>query len=163
MRNRSNSIAVVLLWIAAGVGCWLLFVASSFSVHELWLCLVFTALTVFMVFITWRQMNVGFTPSFRQVIALWRLPWYVLHDTFEVTVILAKDAARIRRAGSHFRAAPFVSKPGEHDNSREVLATAGTTMTPSIIVVGITDTHILFHQLERSPLPRMVRDIEARQ
>lgn len=163
MRKHSNSFITVLLWIAAAIASWLLFVASSYSFHELWLCAAFTGLTVVMVFLAWRQINVGFAPTLRQLIALWRLPWYVLHDSIEVTAVLMKDALHIRPAGSHFRAAPFASDSGPSDESGVVLATAGTTMTPSIIVLGITGSRFFFHQLERSPVPRMVADIEARQ
>jgi hypothetical protein len=160
MRKRSNSFAVVLLWITAAAGCWLLFVASSYSSHELWLCVAFTVLTVLMVYLAWRQMNVGFSPRLKQALAIWRLPWYVLSDTWEMFVILSKDLAG-RHPGSFFRVTPFCNAEGDEGTSQVILATAYTTVTPSFIVIGVSDHELLFHQVQQSEIPRMIRDIEG--
>lgn len=159
MKERSNSLALVLPIVAA-MGCWLLFTAS-FSLHELLLGAAFTIFTTIVSSLAWRSMGVLFTPTLRQIICLWRLPWYVLHDTIEVSAILAKDLVGIR-AGSHFRATGFPSPSDKHSSARVVLATTGTTMTPSIIVLGVWDNYLLLHQLQRSPLPRMITDLEVR-
>jgi hypothetical protein len=159
MGNRSNNFVVVLLWIAAAVGCWLLFVASSYSSHELWLCAPFTALTVLMVHLAWQQVRVGFSPRLRQAIALWRLPWYVLSGTWEMFTILAKDLAG-KHPGSFFRATPFDRAEGRVGDSQVVLATAYTTVAPNFIVIGVSEDKLLFHQVEQSDVPRMIRDIE---
>jgi hypothetical protein len=104
-------------------------------------------------------MGLLFTPGIRQAACLWRLPWYVLHDSIEVSLVLAKDMFGVQAAGSHYRATPFPFDPERHDSARVVLATTGTTMTPSIIVLGWADNRLLFHQLKRSPLPRMIADL----
>lgn len=153
----------VLLAIAI-MGWWLLFTAS-FSLHELVLGAAFTALTLGVTALAWRGMGVFFAPTVAQVARLWRLPWHVLHDSLEVTLILLKDMTGIRRAGSHFRAVSFPCEAGSNDSERAVLATAGTSVTPSIIVLGIAEDRLLLHQLQRSPLPRMIwelRDLEER-
>jgi multisubunit Na+/H+ antiporter MnhE subunit len=159
MKDKTNSL-VIALPIVAAMGCWLLFTAS-FSFHELALGAAFTALTAIVMSLAWRSMGVLFRPTFRQVICLWRLPWYILHDSIEVSVTLAKDLIGIR-AGSHLRATDFPSPSDKHSSARAVLATTGTTMTPSIIVLGIANNFLLLHQLERSSLPRMIKDLETR-
>lgn len=162
MRKNSNSLAADSL-IAVSLGAaimasWVLF-TGSFSIHELVLGAGFTVVTLIVTALAWRDMGVLFTPTLAQVACLWRLPWYVLHDSLEVTVILLKDLAGIRRAGSHFRAVRFPSGSGPHELERTVLAAAGTTVTPSMIVLGIGDDHLFFHQLKRSSVPRMIRDL----
>lgn len=164
MRRKSNSLVLnSLVAVSLGIAIialWLLF-TGSFNFHELLLGASFTILTLILTALAWRGMGVLFNPTLAQVAQLWRLPWYVLHDSIEVTVILLKDLAGIRRAGSHFRAEPFPSGSGRHERERTVLATAGTTITPSLIVLGIADGHILLHQLQRSPIPRMIRDLRG--
>ena len=168
MRTNSDRLVAPLiaaLLAIAIMGWWLLFTAS-FSLHELVLGAAFTALTLLVTALAWRGMGVFFTPTLAQVACLWRIPWYVLHDSVEVTLILLKDMTGIQRAGSHFRATGFPCEEGSHDSERVVLATAGTSVTPSIIVLGIAQDRLLLHQLQRSPLPRMIRelrDLEDRQ
>ena len=140
------------------MGGWVLFTGSG-SLHELIFGAAFTALTLAITALAWRDMGILFKPSVRQVFCLWRIPWYVLHDSVEVSLILAKDVFGVREAGSHFRAAAFPSDTEKHDISRAVLATTGTTMTPSTIVLGVEDDLLLLHQLQRSPLPRMIADL----
>ena len=142
------------------MGCWLLF-AASFTLHELLLGAAFTFLTAAITALAWRSMGVLFAPSFSQVICIWRLPWYVLHDSISVTITLAKDLLGVR-AGSHFRATAFPPPADKHSSARVILATTATTMTPSIIVLGTQENYLLLHQLQRSPLPKMITDLEAR-
>lgn len=140
------------------MGCWVLF-TGSFSLHELVLGAAFTALTLGVTALAWRNMGILFSPTVRQVFCLWRIPWYVLHDSVEVSLILANDMLGFREAGSHFRAVTFPSDTEKHDIARAVLATTGTTMTPSTIVLGVEDDLLLLHQLQRSPLPKMIADL----
>ncbi|MGH9588385.1 MAG: hypothetical protein ACRD3F_15655 [Acidobacteriaceae bacterium] len=159
MKVSSNSLVIVPPIVAA-MGCWLLFTAS-FTLHELLLGVAFIILTAIISALAWRSMGVLFTPAFSQVLCLWRLPWYVLHDSIEVTSILAKDFMGVR-AGSHFRSTAFPPPSDKHSSARVVLATTATTMTPSIIVLGVQESHLLLHQLQRTPLPKMITDLEVR-
>lgn len=159
MKERSISLVIVSPIVAA-MACWLLF-TGSFTLHELLLGAAFTILTAIITALAWRSMGVLFTPSFSQVICIWRLPWYVLHDSVSVTITLSKDLLGIR-AGSHFRATAFPPPLDKHSSARAVLATTATTMTPSIIVLGVQENYLLFHQLQRSPIPKMITDLEVR-
>lgn len=83
----------------------------------------------------------------------------------EITLVLAKDLLGIAPAKSLFRVSPFA--PVNEDPThlgRRVLATAYTSATPSIIVIGIdVEQHrMLFHQIERSDLPLMTKALGAR-
>lgn len=161
MRKNPNSLAAHSL-IAASLGVaimalWLLF-TGSFKFHELLLGASFTILTLLLTALAWRDMGVFFIPTLKQVACLRRLPWYVLRDSIQVTIVLLKDITGIRRAGSHFRAVRFPCS-GSQLRERTVLAAAGTTVTPSTIVLGIADDHLLFHELQRSPVPQMILDL----
>jgi len=157
MGKKTSSLVIVPAVIVT-MGCWVLF-TGSFSLHELVLGAAFTALTLGVTALAWRNMGILFSPTVRQVFCLWRIPWYVLHDSVEVSLILANDMLGFREAGSHFRAVTFPSDIEKHDIARAVLATTGTTMTPSTIVLGVEDDLLLLHQLERSPLPKMIADL----
>jgi len=161
MGKKTSSLVIVPAVIVT-MGCWVLF-TGSFSLHELVLGAAFTALTLGVTALAWRNMGILFSPTVRQVFCLWRIPWYVLHDSMEVSMILAKDMLGIREAGSHFRAVTFPSDTEKHDIARAVLATTGTTMTPSTIVLGVEDDLLLLHQLQRSSLPKMIADLGVRE
>lgn len=159
MRKRPISLAAVLA-IVAVMGCWILFVAS-FTLHELALGAGFTVFTTAVCLLAWHEMDVHFSPSPTQIALLWRVPGYILHDSVEVTLILVKDLLGIRHAGSLYRAVPFSPQPRKHGDAQLVLAVTGTTMTPSIIILGATKEHLLLHQLECSPIPQLIFDLEA--
>jgi hypothetical protein len=94
----------------------------------------------------------------------WRIPWYILTGTWEITLILFKDLLNIQRAGSFFRVSGF--KTSKHDPrlvARRVLATAFTTTAPNFIIIGIDyeQSRMLFHQLSRSSVPRMTQALGA--
>jgi multisubunit Na+/H+ antiporter MnhE subunit len=161
MNKKAESLVIVPAAIVT-MGCWVLF-TGSFALHELILGAAFSALTLAITGLAWRNMGILFVPTVRQVLCLWRLPWYVLHDSVEVSLILAKDMFGIREAGSHFRAVTFPSDSKEHETSRAVLAVTGPTMTPSTIVLGVADNCLLLHQLQRSPLPQMIADLGVRE
>jgi len=94
----------------------------------------------------------------------WRIPWYVASGIYEITVILLKDIFGIERAKSFYRVSGF--KTARYDAvlvARRILAIAYTTTAPNFIVIGIdyTQSRILFHQLERSSVPRMTQELGA--
>lgn len=145
------------------MGCWVLFVAA-FTPHELLLGAGFTIFTVGVSFLAWREMRIRFWPTPKQIAQTWRIAWYVLHDSFQVTWILLLDLVGTRHAGSLYRAAPFHAGSGAGSGSRRqaraILAVTATSMTPSIIVLGVSDDRIFLHQLKCSPLPSMITKLE---
>lgn len=157
MGKRSSTLLAIPFLLAA-MACWLLLVASV-PIHELLLGAGSTILTVCVSALAWREIGVHSSPTFRQVIAVWRLPWYILTGTWEMIFILARDAAG-KTPGSLYRAAPFHPDEGRKGVPQIVLATAYTTVAPNFIVIGVARERLLFHQIEQSGVPRMVRDIE---
>lgn len=145
----------------AVMGCWVLFVAA-FTVHELLLGAGFTILTIAISSFAWHEMSIRFWPTPKQIITVWRLPWYVLSGSWEMILILARDAAG-KTPGSFFRATLFDHAEGSEGISQRVLATGYTTVAPNFIVIGVTRDHLFFHQIEQSEVPRMIRDLEAAQ
>jgi hypothetical protein len=83
---------------------------------------------------------------------------------WEITVVLFKDLTYLSRAGSYYRVSGF--KTGKRDRiavARTVLTTVYTTTAPNFIVIGIDPelSRMLFHQIERSSVPKMTRALGA--
>ena len=100
----------------------------------------------------------------KDLVQVWRLPWYILSEAGIIVLVLLKDLCGIKRAGSFYRVCGF--KTGKNDPlliARRVLATAYTTMAPNSIVIGIDyeQSQMLFHQLERSSVPKMTQALGA--
>lgn len=94
----------------------------------------------------------------------WRIPWYIVSGVYEIIVVLAKDICRAQPAGSFYRFSGFTtSKSDPRLIARRVLATAYTTTAPNFIIIGIDyrQSRMLFHQLERSSVPKMTRKLGA--
>lgn len=157
MWKQSTLLALVVLLIIA-MGGWFLFTASI-SIHELILGAECVLLTLVVSALAWHRMRLRFSPTLRQAIALWRLPWYVLSDDWEMFLILMRDLSG-RRAGSHYRAVPFHTAQGGTGVSQIILATAYTTVSPNSIVIGVSREKLLFHQVKRSGVPRLITDLE---
>jgi len=139
-------------------GSWLIF-TGQMSKHELMLGAGCVVLSVYIDFMAWRGLRIRFFPNIREMAAIWRLPWYVMSGIWEIFVILIYESVG-KRAGSFYRATPFHAARGVKGISQIILATAYTTVAPNFIVIGISDGKLLFHQLERSSIPRMIADLE---
>ena len=94
----------------------------------------------------------------------WRIPWYMASDIWVITFVLLKDLSYVHRAGSYYRVCGFKSsKRDEKIVAREVLATVYATTTPNFVVIGIDPelSRMLFHQIERSSVPKMIQVLGA--
>jgi hypothetical protein len=94
----------------------------------------------------------------------WRIPWYVVSKVYQIIVILVKDLFGVKRAGSFYRVSGFkTSKSDRRLIARRVFATFYTTMAPNFIVIGIDyrQSRMLFHQLERTSVSMMTKDLGA--
>lgn len=94
----------------------------------------------------------------------WRIPWYVVSDCYTLVAVLLLDLFTSRRAGSVYRVSGFkTSKDDPRLIARRVLATIYTTASPNSIVIGIDfkQSRMLFHQIERSGLSKMTRNLGA--
>jgi hypothetical protein len=94
----------------------------------------------------------------------WRIPWYMVSDTCVVTLVFFKDLLHLSPAGSYYRVCGF--KSSKRDPAvlgRGVLATIYMTATPNTIALGIDpqSSRLLFHQLQRTNLPKTARTLGA--
>jgi len=102
--------------------------------------------------------------AWTDVAQCWRIPWYMASGIWEISVVLFKDLTYLGRAGSYYRVSGFkTSKRDPLAVARTVLATVYTTTAPNFIVIGIDPelSRMLFHQLERSSVPKMTRALGA--
>jgi hypothetical protein len=94
-----------------------------------------------------------------------RVPWSVLSDCYTITAVLLRDTFTSRRAESLYRVSGFkTSKDDPRLVARRVLATLYTTASPNSIVIGIDfrQSRMLFHQIERSSVPKMTKSLGAK-
>lgn len=151
-------VSVVLAFLA-----WLAFVGTV-SGQELALgaaCAVLSsALSAFVL----KQMGIPLRIRFKDVIQLLWIVWYLVDGTWEILYVLFKDLAGVKRAESLFRAVGYEHLSGPRAFVRRALAVAGTTAAPNFIVVGIDTGRelLLFHQIQRSGVPRITKNLGAK-
>ena len=155
---------VVLPWLSLPIFyvLWIGFV-GTFAFHELLLGVIATSVATVGLFIINRQYPARFSSTPQEVLSLWRVPGYLVSDTWKIIAVAGKDLLGIQRAGSLFRTVQF--EGGTKDDpgavGRRVLAVVYTTMTPATVVLGInvSDQKMLFHELVSGPLPKMTSDL----
>ncbi|WP_419805230.1 hypothetical protein [Terriglobus sp.] len=141
---------------------WLLF-TGSFKPHESIAGAASVAGTMVFLTIVYRHELQGIDLRWNDALALWRAPWYVITGISEITLALLKDLAG-QRAESIFRVCGFhTAKADPHLVTRRALATAYTSVAPNFIVIGIDyrQSRMLFHQIQRSAVPRMTKNLGA--
>lgn len=143
---------------------WLIFV-GTFSSHESLIGIIAAALGSAGLAVVNAYDPSRFCPTLMELLSLWRLPWYLISGTWEIAVVAAKDLLGIQRAKSLFRVVDFEagSKEDPRSTARRVLAVSYTTAAPNFIVLGIntSDQKLLFHQIERSSVPKMTQVLGA--
>lgn len=148
------SIALEIFWIAC---------TASVHAHELGAGIPAVLLSATFSAFAVRKLPIIFRPAASDLAQIWQLPWSVMKDVVLVTeVLLARLVGR--PAPSLFRSAPWRenSQTGE-ETARRTLATAYTTISPNMIVIGIDRAHgqIFFHQLRPDAVPRLLRRLGA--
>jgi hypothetical protein len=96
---------------------------------------------------------------------MWRLPKYMITGSWEIFEVLFRQLFGGRPADSLMLAVPYEAI-GDDDASaaRRALAVAYTTSTPNFVVVGIDRkrAHLVFHQIKRSPVLQVTKNLGAR-
>lgn len=152
---------VVFLTVALAV-FWLAFVANL-RPDDLYVGIPAVLLSIAFAFFAIRRLPIRFRPTLRDLVQVWRLPWYILSGLGEIAWVLAKDLIG-KRAESLFRAAPWMPRGDSgHHVALRTLAIAYTTVAPNFIIVGIDRKHgwMLFHQLSKSSVPIMTQRLGA--
>lgn len=156
----SSALFTITLLVFAG---WLGF-AASIKPNELLVDVIVTAILTLFAFSLLRSERQALHFEVHDLFQCWRVPWYVLTGCWEITTLLARDLLMGKRTRSFYRACGF--KIRKHDpvlRARSILAVTYTTMAPNFIVIGIDSNQrqMLFHQIERSSIPRMSRSLGA--
>jgi hypothetical protein len=159
-RSSPGVIAVVAFCLAVG---WVWLVAGT-HLHEMMVgAAVVVMATLFLKAVHESSQN-ALRLEWKDVVQCWRIPWYMASGIWEITVVLFKDLTHLTRAGSYYRVSGFkTSKRDRVVIARTVLATVYTTTAPNFIVIGIDPelSRMLFHQIERSSVPKMTQALGA--
>lgn len=154
-----SAVAVVLI-----PGLWVLFVGTS-SRDEMIVGVAASAASIaFILFVAGSsRMEIALRP--RDLIQIWRIPWYIISGVYEITVIFFRDLLHLAPAESLYRVCGLDSST--HDpvrKARTMLAVAYTTTAPNFIVIGVdaSRSRMLFHQLEASTVPKMTKALGAK-
>lgn len=108
---------------------------------------------------------VQFRPTLRDLLQIWRVPYYAVMDTAKVLGSLARQLFTRRGADSLVRAVPFeVGGADDAAAARRALAVTYTTLTPNFIVLGIAHKQalLLFHQIQDDEVPQLTINLGAR-
>lgn len=146
-------------------GLWLLLV-EKFTPDELLVGIPCALLAAAASQVAWQRHLTAFGANPRLLAQAFRLPWIFVTDTWEIAVVLFAQLLLGRPAQSLLLEVPFDA--GEEQDpdaaARRALAIAYTTMTPSFVVVGIDRERrtLLYHQIRKSKVPRMTRELGAR-
>ncbi len=151
-----------LLAVSLAIG-WVWLVAGT-HLHEMMVGAVVVAVaTLFLLLVHHSQPN-AIRLHWKDVAQAWRIPWYMVSDTWAVTLVLLRDLLHLSPAGSFYRVCNFKSsKLDQAVPGRGVLVTIYMTATPNTIAIGIDpeSSRLLFHQLQRTDLPKMARTLGA--
>jgi hypothetical protein len=162
-RVRMPSLGLSALSLGLTGALWILFVGGT-RIHEMEVGACVLGLCSAFLYLIWRNETLRLDFCVEDVAQGWRIPWYVVTKDYQIIAILAKDLLRMKRAGSFYRVSGFkTSKSDPRLIARRVFATFYTTMAPNFIVIGIDyrQSKMLFHQLERSSVPKMTKALGA--
>jgi hypothetical protein len=143
---------------------WMVFV-GTFSKWELLVGIGVAAVGAIALCVVEHAEDAHFLPRLRDLLQIAYVGWLLLQGTYEILWVSLRDLFGGRKAVSAFRVAPFQAGAllDSHDTARRVLAVGYTTMAPNFIILGINtpETQLLFHQIERSPVPQMTKNLGA--
>jgi hypothetical protein len=160
---RTISGGVLALSVIVMAAEWILLVAGTKRDEMIVGALCVIAAGLFLQFV-YRAEDQKLDIRLKDLATCWRIPWYILNDAWQITLVLLKDLLGIQRASSFYRVCGF--KTAKYDpllTARRVLATVFTTVTPNSIVIGIDyeQSRMLFHQLVRSRVARTTQELGA--
>jgi hypothetical protein len=162
-RARKPSLGLCAWFVLFVILLWILFVGGTHR-NEMFVGAGVLLLSGAFTYRMWQIETLRAEFHLTDIIQGWRIPWYVLSGIYEIVAILVKDLLGIKKADSFYRVSGFkTSKSNPSLVARRILATFYTTMAPNFIVIGIDfrQSRMLFHQLERSSVPRMTKALGA--
>lgn len=142
---------------------WVVFVGGTRPNEMIVASLVLLATGAFL-FEVWKIETLRLDFGLKDMAQGWRIPWYILSGVYEIVIVLFRDIFGLQKSESLYRVCGFgTSKLDPRLVARRVLAIFYTTMAPNFIVIGIDfrQSRMLFHQLERSGVPEMTKQLGA--
>ncbi len=143
---------------------WVLFV-GTFAGPEMLVGAGAALVAAFALCIVQQAEPTHFRPRLSDVAQLIYVPWLLLSDTVVILLVSISDLFGGRKASSAFRVVTFrAGTPGgARSTGRRVLAVAGSTVSPNCIVLGVNanQNELLFHQIKKTPLPTMIKNLGA--
>ncbi|MGH9581974.1 MAG: hypothetical protein ACRD4O_03435 [Bryobacteraceae bacterium] len=142
---------------------WFLFVYQA-SVWEALAAAGAAALTLFSVEKARRYEPLRFQPRAHWVAQAWRLPKPIFTDTWTLIRALAR-CLEGKPSRALFQLVPFQSPAkGPRGAAQRGLAVLYASTPPNFIFVEYDSEgrYLMAHQVEKSPVPRMIREIEKR-
>ena len=161
--RQTAKLPVALFAILLMAAEWILLVAGT-RPHEMIVGTASVAASSLFLGVVARMSTVTLDFHLADVAQGWRIPWYVLSDSYTITAVLLRDLFTSRRAESLYRVSGFkTSKDDPRLVARRVLTTIYTTISPNSIVIGIDfrQSRMLFHQIERSGVSQMAKSLGA--
>lgn len=153
-------LSLVSAW-AGFTGLWFLFV-YQLSLIELVAGAAASALTVVALEVSLHAVPLRFKPEARWLSRAFVLPVTVVEDM----IVLLRTLMRLvagRKIPSLFQVTHFRAiADNPRSNAKRVLAVAFTTVSPNSIVIGIDRESglLLFHELEKTPLPKILEELQ---
>jgi multisubunit Na+/H+ antiporter MnhE subunit len=150
---------------AVWFGAWLLLV-EKLDPAELVVGAICATIAAVASELAWGTHLNRFSGNVRALLQAWHLPWLMLSGTWEIFKVLFRHLFTRHKADSLMLAVDFdAGAPDDaNDAMRRALAVGYTTMTPNFVVIGIDQAkgRMLYHQLARSEVPKMARNLGAR-
>lgn len=162
-KNRGSSSGVTVLVACCLAFGWVWLVAGT-HLHEMMVGAGVVVLATLFLLLVHKSQPASIQLHWKDVAQGWRIPWYMVCDTWVVILLLLRDLLHLRPAGSYYRVCGFkCSNRNPAILGRGILATIYMTATPNSIVLGVDpqSSRMLFHQLERANVPKMARDLGA--
>ncbi|MFL5309602.1 MAG: Na+/H+ antiporter subunit E [Myxococcales bacterium] len=162
-RNEGGPIFLAVSF-ALSLGAWILFV-GKIGWNELLAGAFASALAATAAHMVWAQHIAGFRGNLGWLLEMWRLPIYAVTGTGEIFAVLFRQVLGRKPAESLILAVSF-DAGGDDDESaaRRALVVAYTTSTPNFVVIGVDRKrgHLVYHQIKRSPVLQISKDLGAR-
>ena len=162
-KHKNGGVLLLLVAVIALATLWLLF-TSSLHLQELLFGVVSVTLSALFLTSVYREELQRYDLRSGDVLSLWRVPWYIFGSLWEIIAVLVRDLLGMEPAPSLYRVCGFrTSKEDPLLVTRRALATAYTSVAPNFIVIGIdyAQSRMLFHQIRRSKVPIMTKQLGA--
>src|SRR4051812_46076270 len=135
--GATGTIALVAGAFVLSFATWYLFV-GRLGTDELWGAIPGSLLAAFATWIVLEQHLVGFSDRAGHLLEAWRLPGYMVKDSYQIFRVLLRQISGGKPAGSLLLAAPYDAlgdAPG--DSAKRALAIAYASSTPGTVVLGV--------------------------